>query len=80
MLSQFKAVLALQVWGAAALTQAVVQLALSWGFNSVFPPPFLPLSKRCIPDTNLLKGSEAASIVCCHEKGAVALLIQNGSA
>lgn len=80
MLSLFEAVLALQVWGAAALTQAVEHLALSWGFNSAFPASFLPLSKRCIPDTNLLKGSEAASMVCCREKGAVALLIQNGSA
>lgn len=79
MLSHFEAVLALQVWGAAALTEAVEQLALSWGFNSAFPAPFLPLCKRCIPDTNF-KGSETASLVYCPEKGAVALLIQNGSA
>lgn len=61
--------LALQVWRAAALTQAVQQLALSWGFYSAFPAPLSPLSKRCILATSLHEGSETASMASCHKEG-----------
>lgn len=61
--------LALQVWRAAALTQAVQQLALSWGFYSAFPAPLSALSKRCILATSLHEGSETASMASCHKEG-----------